>query len=164
MNDYIEKCENEIKIRISEEIKKMKQFDPSENLEFQKIKIKEINQEEISNNKDNLELPYYYLFEKNKPIPEQKIIPKLDEKQVEIKQLEPEKNRSIKKDIEVPNKKIDIPKEMNYLFNEKNLTATNLKHNMKNYKNNINEKIQFLLVMFYLIIENKPRSCSQNIR
>ena len=142
VNEYIEKCENEIKLRISEQLKKMKQFDPSENLQFQKTNVKEISLEDISNNIENQEVPYYHLFDKTKLVPEQKAKPKIEHKQEEIKQ--PVKEIKIIK--EALSKSIDIPKEINYTFNEKNLTATSLKYSMKNHKNNMNEKIQFLLV------------------
>ena len=52
VNAYIEKCENEIKTRIGEELKKMKQFDPSEKVEFHKLNIKEISLEDIKTIED----------------------------------------------------------------------------------------------------------------
>jgi len=146
VNEYIEKCENEIKIRISEEMKKMKQFDPSENLQFHKINIKEISLEEISNKIENQEVPYNYLFDKTKLVPEQTAKPKIEQTQEEIKKPVKEIKIIETKEKEALSKSIEIPKEINYTYNEKNLTATSLKHSMKNYKNNMSEKIQFLLV------------------
>ena len=140
----------------------MKQFDPSEKVEFHKLNIKEISLEDIKTIED-MEVPYNNIFEKNN----NKIIDvnskfkiDIDEKKeskintelkhhFEVKQ-EFKKNSVIdikdnfKNESSVP--KISIINETKYQYDHLNLTATLLKQNFRNYKNNMSEKVNFLLV------------------
>lgn len=146
VSSLVEKCENEIKTRIAEELKKMRQFEPSEKLEFQRVTVREINLEELKIDNSVMDCHYRMLFNPEKLKPKNEEIKKSpqENKGPEKKSFQPAVT-SLHKDKEIILESINSS-GISQMYDEKTMTATNFRHNLRNLKSQINKKAEFLMV------------------